>query len=199
MKWRWLLALFNFFYCFHLVDLLVMRQSTLFNHEIVTQVQRKMYHLYSAATFQIWFDQVYDLDSNPDSSGSCVQGQKQKSKTENSRCSELGLVSMSAARCRLGKHGLEGDVDSTHSRDEVLNTYIQPAPIEKMFMIVLVDETTRVGGNLVIIPGKPSWALLLSLEPQPAVFTVKRKGGQSGGWAVTEQLSFYVSYFALLP
>lgn len=33
----------------------------------------------------------------------------------------------------------------------VLNTYMQPALLEKMFMIVLVDETTRVGGDLVII------------------------------------------------
>lgn len=78
----------------------------------------------------------------------------------------------------------------------VLKSCIQ---LPYLFLIVLVDETTRVGGNLVIITGKPSWALLLSLEPQPAVFTVKRKGGQSGGWAATEQLSFYVSYFALLP
>lgn len=81
----------------------------------------------------------------------------------------------------------------------VLNTYIQPALLEKMFTVVLVDEATRVGGTLVIIAGKPLWALLPSLGPQPAVFTVKKKGGQSGGWAVTEQLSFCVSYFALLP
>lgn len=89
---------------------------------------------------------------------------------------------------------------STHFGEmRVLNTYIQPALLEKMFTVVLVDEATRVGGTLVIIAGKPLWALLLSLGPQPAVFTVKKKGGQRGGWAVTEQLSFCVSYFALLP
>lgn len=42
----------------------------------------------------------------------------------------------------------------------VLNTYIQPALLEKMFTVVLVDEATRVGGTLVIIAGKPLWALL---------------------------------------
>lgn len=106
---------------------------------------------------------------------------------------------MLVARCCWAGRDYKGMWTQYTLQMRAFNTYIQPALLEKMFMIVLADETIRVGGNLVIITAKPSWALLSSLEPQPAVFTVKRKGGQSGGWAVTEQLSFNVSYFALLP
>lgn len=97
------------------------------------------------------------------------KAKNEKVKWKNSRCSELLPVvgwANTDFKMMWNQHTLEM---------RALNMYIQPALLEKMFIIVLVDETYRVGGNLVIITGKPSWALLLSLEPQPAVFTVKRE------------------------